>query len=260
MKRPRYPFAPRGERSIARAYVKAFARARRLIYIEDQYLWSRNVALTLARALRTRPDLRLVVVVPRFPDEDGRLSGPTNRIGQLTALRVLHDAAGDRVAVYDLAREDVPIYVHAKVCIVDDVWMTIGSDNLNRRSWTHDSEVSCAILDATLDDRRPLDPAGLGDGARRLPRETRLDLWREHLQCTALPIDPLIGFDLLRRSADAADTWEAGGRCGPRPPGRLHHHRPEPISAVSRPLVDAFYRLVSDPDGRPLGLRARREY
>ena len=36
----RYPFAPHGERSIAHAYRRAFTRARRLVYLEDQYLWS----------------------------------------------------------------------------------------------------------------------------------------------------------------------------------------------------------------------------
>src|SRR6185295_4075546 len=45
VRRPRYPFAPNGERSIARAYAKAFRRARRLIYIEDQYLWSADIAV-----------------------------------------------------------------------------------------------------------------------------------------------------------------------------------------------------------------------
>ena len=69
--------------------------------------------------------------------------------------------------MYDLDNDEgTPIYVHAKVCIIDDVWMTIGSDNLNRRSWTHDSELSCAIIDETVDEREPADPAGLGDGAR----------------------------------------------------------------------------------------------
>ena len=52
-----YPFAPRGERSIARGYVKVWRRARRLIYVEDQYLWSADVAQLLAAgaARRTRP-------------------------------------------------------------------------------------------------------------------------------------------------------------------------------------------------------------
>src|SRR5206468_9739530 len=47
-KRPEYPFAPHGERTIARAYEHAFTCARRLIYIEDQYLWSDVVAATIA--------------------------------------------------------------------------------------------------------------------------------------------------------------------------------------------------------------------
>src|SRR6185437_6036857 len=46
-----YPFAPRGERSVARGYVKALHQARRLIYIEDQYLWSSDVGAQIARAL-----------------------------------------------------------------------------------------------------------------------------------------------------------------------------------------------------------------
>ena len=40
--RPPYPFAPHGERTVARGYSKAIRRARRLIYLEDQYLWSRT--------------------------------------------------------------------------------------------------------------------------------------------------------------------------------------------------------------------------
>ena len=48
-----------------------------------------------------------------------------------------------------------PVYVHAKVCVVDDVWAAVGSDNVNRRSWTHDSELSCAVLDEERDLRAP---------------------------------------------------------------------------------------------------------
>src|SRR4051794_31489435 len=44
----RYPFAPLGERSIAQAYRRAFRNARGLVYLEDQYLWSRDVADVVA--------------------------------------------------------------------------------------------------------------------------------------------------------------------------------------------------------------------
>jgi phosphatidylserine/phosphatidylglycerophosphate/cardiolipin synthase-like enzyme len=49
--------------------------------------------------------------------------------------------------VYDIANPDgAAVYVHAKVAVVDEVRAIIGSDNLNRRSWTHDSELSAAVL------------------------------------------------------------------------------------------------------------------
>ncbi|HEX6932152.1 MAG TPA: phospholipase D family protein [Streptosporangiaceae bacterium] len=147
-RRPRYSFAPNGERSVARGYLKVLARARSLIYLEDQYLWSAVVVEALARALAERPELRLIAVIPRFPDMDGGLSMPPNLIGRVDAMRLLRSAGGDRVAVYGIENEaGTPIYVHAKVCVVDDTWSVIGSDNLNRRSWTHDSELSCAVLD-----------------------------------------------------------------------------------------------------------------
>jgi phosphatidylserine/phosphatidylglycerophosphate/cardiolipin synthase-like enzyme len=264
-RRPAYPFAPKGERSIARAYLKAFARARSLVYVEDQYLWSADVADALASALASSPDLRLVAVVPRYPDEDGRLSGPPNRIGQERALRRVVEAGGDRVAVYDLEAETGwPIYVHAKVCVVDETWMVVGSDNLNRRSWTHDSELSCAVIDGARDDRAPQDPGGHGDGARRLARDTRLRLWREHLGRVDDDdedlVDPVSGFDALRHAALALEGWHATDRTGPRPPGRLRLHRPAPVRWWAAWWSAPLYRLVVDPDGRPRHLRRRREF
>ena len=201
----RYPFAPVGERSIAYAYRKVFARARRLIYIEDQYLWAPFVADLLAAALRENPDLHIVAVVPRFPDKEGAARWPS-LVGREQAIRVCRAAGGDRFAIYDLENAaGTPIYVHAKVVVVDDVWAMIGSDNLNRRSWTHDSELSCAVLDATRDEREPRDPAGLGDGARAFARDLRLQLWREHLGLDAGDdvndlIDPASGLEVLQRA------------------------------------------------------------
>jgi hypothetical protein len=58
--RPPYPYAPLGERSIALAYAKALGRAERLIYIEDQYLWSFDVARLFAAALQRSARLHLI--------------------------------------------------------------------------------------------------------------------------------------------------------------------------------------------------------
>ena len=71
-----YEFAPEGERSIARGYQQGPRRApARSIYLEDQYLWSAEVVAALAeRRCARNPGLHLIAVIPRFPDQDGRLS------------------------------------------------------------------------------------------------------------------------------------------------------------------------------------------
>lgn len=234
-KRPAYPFAPDGERSIARAYSRAFEKARRLIYIEDQYFWSELVAHTLAEALRREPGLQVIAVVPRYPEKDNRVGGPPMLLGQRMAWEMLRDAGGDRFALFDLENaQGTPIYVHAKVCVVDDRWMTIGSDNLNLRSWTHDSELTCAVVDP--------------DGS--LHRDLRAKLWAEHL---GLPDD-----DPRLASLDGAmDLWTD---CVDARSGHARHHEPPDLPRRTRAWARPAYRLVYDPDGRPRQLRGSKEF
>ena len=87
----RYPFAPLGERSIDYAYRKVLRRARRLIYVEDQYLWAPFVADLLADALRANPELHLIAVVPRYPDKEGAARWPS-LVGRQQAIRVCRRA------------------------------------------------------------------------------------------------------------------------------------------------------------------------
>jgi phosphatidylserine/phosphatidylglycerophosphate/cardiolipin synthase-like enzyme len=182
-----------------------------------------------------------------------------NRIGQVEALEVVRRAGRERVGVYDLESEaGRPIYVHAKVCVIDDVWVAVGSDNLNRRSWTHDSELSCAMLDPALDGRDPKDPAGLGDGARALPRTLRLALWGEHLGPGVSErglLDPVTGFDTWRRMAASLDDWHESGCKGSRPPGRVRRHDPPALGPFAALWARPLYRLAIDPDGRPADLK-----
>ena len=175
-RRPRYPYAPRGERSIALAYTKAVGRAEQLIYVEDQYLWSFDVARIFAAALQRSSGLHLIGVVPRRPDNENQFYNESAMLGHAEALAMVREAGGDRVQVLDVENlQGLPVYVHAKLCVVDDVWAAVGSDNFNTRSWTHDSELTAAVLDSERDQRAPTDPGGLGDGARRFARELRLD-------------------------------------------------------------------------------------
>jgi phosphatidylserine/phosphatidylglycerophosphate/cardiolipin synthase-like enzyme len=194
---------------------------------------------------------------------DGALALPPNLVGREQAIEVCRKAGGDRVHVFDLENHDgTPIYVHAKVCVVDDVWASVGSDNFNRRSWTHDSELSCPVLDGTRDEREPVDPAGAGDGARVYARTLRLRLMAEHLDRDATEdlVDPEGAVRAVDAAADALEQWHAAGRVGPRPPGRLRHHRPERLPWWTRLWAVPMYKAVYDPDGRPWRQRLRQQW
>jgi phosphatidylserine/phosphatidylglycerophosphate/cardiolipin synthase-like enzyme len=254
-KRPPFPFAPAGERSIARAYAKAFALARSFIYIEDQYLWSTEVAAALAQALTSTPQLQLIVVLPRFPDSDGPLAGPPSRLGQLEAVALLRRAAPNRVGVFDLEnRAGTPVYVHAKICIVDDVWATCGSDNFNRRSWTTDSELTCAFLGpSTANEESP---------GTSVARDLRLELWAEHLgvdRADPRLLDTGSGLALWQASAAALEHWHKTERSTERPIGNVREHRVESVSRL-RPWASAINSIAVDPDSRPRRLRGTSEF
>ena len=251
-RRPGYPFAPAGERSVARGYAKVLARARSLVYLEDQYLWSSDVAQVFADALRREQQLRVIAVIPRVPDQDGRTSLPPNLVGRTAVLQQLSEAGGERFAVYGLENQaGTPIYVHAKVCVVDDTWATVGSDNANRRSWTHDSELSCAVFDP--------DP----DPQTAWPGMLRLRLAAEHLGGAAPRrelCDPIRAFELFRESANRLDLWHAGGSSGPRPPGQLRAYTQPELGASTRLWATPMYRLLYDPDARGLRMRLRGDF
>jgi phosphatidylserine/phosphatidylglycerophosphate/cardiolipin synthase-like enzyme len=137
--------------------------------------------------------------------------------------------------------------VHAKVCVIDDVWACVGSDNLNRRSWTHDSELSCAVIDS--------------DGI--FARDLRLRLLREHLDRATDGsqdgnlVDPVTAVADITATAEALDAWYASGCLGDRPPGRLRPHKPERLGWPTRAWAEPLYRLIYDPDGRSCRDRLR---
>jgi phosphatidylserine/phosphatidylglycerophosphate/cardiolipin synthase-like enzyme len=158
-----YDELPNGDFSILDSYLRAFRSARRLIYVENQFLWSPEVVDVLAAKLRRPPDdrFRLLVVLPINPN-----NGRDDTRGQLGLLAAA-DANARRFlacALYQRGEGARPIYVHAKIAIVDDEWLTIGSANLNEHSLFNDTEVNLAA-------RNPA-----------LARATRLRLWGEHLE------------------------------------------------------------------------------
>ncbi|MEP6648908.1 MAG: phospholipase D-like domain-containing protein [Lapillicoccus sp.] len=249
-----FPFARGGERSIARGYTKAIGRATDLVYVEDQYFWGHDVADPFLAALRDHPELRLVVVIPLHPDVDGIARVP-ELLGRNRAFGAVMSAAPGRVAAYGIENHaGTPVYVHAKVCVIDDIWASVGSDNFNRRSWTHDSELSCVVLNP--DYARSLRLTLAAEHLDRLGEVKVNGLERVMADC----VEPAGLFDAYANSADRLEAWHARGGAGERPPGRL---RRLPLPSLGR-FASRWARLplevLHDPDGRPGPIRGGQDY
>ncbi len=258
-----YPFAPGGERSVARGYAKAAKRARRLIYVEDQYFWGNEIASTFVDALVRHPTLHLLCMLPLVPDVEGASRVP-QLLGRQRAIRDLMEAAPGRVSAYGLENEQgTPIYVHAKLCMVDDVWTTVGSDNFNRRSWTHDSELTAAVADSRDGELSPFARSlRLRLAAEHLGRLDGVDERDDAAVRAAVPecVDPEGMVRAYAACADALDEWHARGSRGPRPPGRLRRLEVPDLPLRTRVWARLPLRAVQDPDGRPWRVRTRGEF
>lgn len=137
-------------REVEALFLEHIARARAFIYAESQYFASRRIAEAMARRL-AEPDPPEIV----FVTSDHSLSWLQRSAMDTARVRLLHalhevDRAG-RLHVYvPVTAAGTPIYVHAKLMIVDDEVLRIGSANLNNRSMGLDSE-----CDLFLDAARP---------------------------------------------------------------------------------------------------------
>ena len=136
-----------GERAavqeIAALYQAAIATAERLIYIENQYLTVPEIAQALARRLRDRPALEVVVITPE--ECEGALETAVMDRGRKTFVATLEAAAEERVVVLTTISRGTAVNIHAKVMIVDDGFITLGSANLANRSLGVDSETNLAL-------------------------------------------------------------------------------------------------------------------
>jgi len=155
---------PRGDFSVLESYGRAIRSAERFVYIENQFLWSPEIVRLLTDKLADPPgdDFRVIVLLPVNANDGADISR-----GQVAALIHADDGNGRFLACSVYARTATlrdPVYVHAKLMIVDDRWLTVGSANLNEHSLFNDSEVNVVVQD------------------EELARDTRPRLWAEHLE------------------------------------------------------------------------------
>jgi phosphatidylserine/phosphatidylglycerophosphate/cardiolipin synthase-like enzyme len=224
-------------------FVDLIASARRFVYSENQYFASRVVAEAIAKRLTEQDGPEFVLVQPK--SSDGWLQEEV--MGSARSELIAALASHDRFKRFRLftpvnqAGED--IYVHAKVMIVDDRVLRVGSANLNNRSMGLDSECDL-VIDAG--------EAG-NEGTAAQIAAIRSDLIAEHLG---------VGVDAVERALARTGSLLAVVE-ELRGPGRsLRPFEPPPTNAVERQLADSELldpesaEGLFEPAARP-GLLAR---
>lgn len=179
---------PKPERGILDVYLRAIRAARRLIYVESQYFRSIHISNAIAEAARARPEL-FVVIVTTQSHADTAIGGSWARecFERIARYRpdlefyALKVAGADAEGVVSLEEVDN----HGKLMIIDDLFLTVGSCNINDRGFEFEGELNVAVADADLarGSRLRLWRLALGDDAA-LTGEIERDvaLWRERAE------------------------------------------------------------------------------
>ncbi len=187
-------------------YAAMFRKAKNSIYIENQFPFQNSFATTLLeKRLKEERQLKVIIVCPMEPNLPGFIGSMIAKMSvndvndNLAALRRAGD--GIRVKTYSLvsqhptiATKRRQIYVHSKIMIVDDKWITIGSANIDKNGFRDSSEFN------------------LGITSPRLASELRMRLWKEHLQDVSLEPDFEQGFHAWEKAANENGRYVSEGK------------------------------------------------
>jgi phosphatidylserine/phosphatidylglycerophosphate/cardiolipin synthase-like enzyme/uncharacterized membrane protein YdjX (TVP38/TMEM64 family) len=143
-------------REIERLYLDLISVAERTIYIENQFLSSLTIAKAIARRMEERPRLECLIVSQQRCK--GRMEELTMGRGRARFMHVLREPIeqGRLSLVYPLSREggrEAAVKLHAKLMIVDDRYLVVGSANLSNRSMGFDSECNLIVEARRTEDR-----------------------------------------------------------------------------------------------------------
>lgn len=164
-------------REIEALYLDLIASAKRFIYAENQYFTSRKIGEAIAKRMAEPDPPEIVLIGPL--QADGWLEQVAMDAARVRLAQAIGKSdAGRRFRIYTPATAGgQPIYVHAKLMIVDDRVLRIGSSNMNNRSLGLDSECDATIESDDAETRATI--AAL-----------RLRLLAEHLD---VPVEALAG-------------------------------------------------------------------
>lgn len=185
-----------GELGIFEGYRKAFAQAQKFIYLENQFLTNKSIIKALNNAMDRNPDLKVIVVMNENPDNPGYKKWQNQcleKMGISTFQDILNHPQMGFFTLWSTGWEKQkftiqPVYVHTKVAVVDDIWATVGTANLDGSSLTYVNELE-GVFD--MEFHRNMEMNAIlhrnSDGEIVKLRKT---LWMEHL---GIENDPIPG-------------------------------------------------------------------
>lgn len=199
-----------GETGVLEAYRKAITNAQDFIYLENQYFTNKYIIGALKKAIDLNPELQIIMLINEVPDV------PTYRSWQHYGFRFMGLDLGKLIIEHPqigvFAKWSGKFlngknklrncYIHSKVAIVDDVWATVGTSNLDGSSLSSSEEFGSVEMsqnhrnmeiNATMFDldfpkkgnienfRKILwsEHLGMDITTRERPQEGWLDLWKD---------------------------------------------------------------------------------
>ncbi len=235
-KKPKgYGFASTGKREIEALTLHAIDQAEHFIYLEDQYL----VSMTISNALAARlPKLAYVLVlICTTANVNAELRDPVDVAQYWRRRRDFLDPlfAVDKTKVHVF--EYRPAWMHSKTWVFDDKFALVGSANVNRRGYTHDSEVTAGIFDTN--------PKGGVSKQWFFAHELRMNLWAKHLAVAPSACrDPIAGLTLwTAKGVKDVSPYDRNADSGTTVPEKF-----KDSSGISW-IVDTAWDQGIDPDG-----------
>lgn len=168
----------KGIHEIRRLFIDAIMSADSLIYLESQYFSSFTIYGTLIARMKAsdRPQLKIIMVLPdRLPFTEELFLG-LPQMKMLNTLQQVAEKTGHCLRVYSSTEmEDEGTrrmtFIHSKLLLVDDRFLTVGSANATNRSMGLDTELNVSWEAA--------DPAGEPELVSAI-RGVRTSLLAEH--------------------------------------------------------------------------------
>ncbi|MFZ6766366.1 cardiolipin synthase [Undibacterium sp. Di26W] len=159
---------PEGNPAIYKAYMLAIQEASTSIHITSAYFVpDAQILRALIAAAKRGVDVK--IIMPGVTD-----SGLVFHAGQSFYTEML--AAGIKIYELQIA------VLHAKTAVIDQVWSTVGSTNIDTRSFLHNKEINVVVIDTEF----ALSMENAFNEDLRLSREIQMEQWQQRPVTTKL--------------------------------------------------------------------------